>query len=248
MHASRLQRPVFILRGAFPPGDDGTGMTHTFAGRRGDPGDIGHHRFAERRFDIRRGFFLFRAADLADQDNAFGLRVLFKQLKTIDEIHAMDRIAPDPHTGTLPQSALGGLMDGFIGERARARDDADTAWLMDIAGHDADLALPGGDDPRTVGANEAGAGILTEAHAELDHIEYRDTLGNAYDHVDTCIRRLRDRLHRISGGHKDHAGFSPGLLYGFTDRIEHRQTEVDLAATPGRDTAHKPGPVLQGLL
>src|ERR671914_366173 len=175
MYASRLQRPVFILRGAFAPGDDGTGVTHTSAGRRSDPGDIGHHRFADLGFDIGCGLFLFRAADLADQDNAFGFRVLFKQLKAIDEIHAMDRIAADPHTTTLPQSALGGLMDGLIGERARARDDTDTARLMDIAGHDADLALPGGDDPRTVGSNKPGAGILTEAHAELDRIEHRHT-------------------------------------------------------------------------
>ena len=53
-----------------------------------------------------------------------------------------------------PDAAAGELPDGFVGERAAAGDDADAAGLVDVAGHDADLAFAGGDDAGAVGADE----------------------------------------------------------------------------------------------
>ena len=41
----------------------------------------------------------------------------------------------------LAQAEAGQLPDGLVGERAAAADDADRARLVDVAGHDADLAL-----------------------------------------------------------------------------------------------------------
>ena len=43
-----------------------------------------------------------------------------------------------------------GLVHGLVGERARAGNDCDPAFLVDVAGHDPDLALARLDDARAV--------------------------------------------------------------------------------------------------
>src|SRR3546814_10628591 len=86
--------------------------------------------------------------DLADHDDALGLRIVLEQLKAVDEVPAVDRVAADADDGRLAQARVGRLLDRLVRQRARARDDADLAHGMDVAGHDADLALAGGDDVR----------------------------------------------------------------------------------------------------
>src|SRR5690242_17963966 len=76
-------------------------------------------------------------------------------LRALQEIGAVDRIAADADAGGLAEASRGRLRHRFIGERARARDDADLAALVDMARHDADLALARRYDPRTIGAYEA---------------------------------------------------------------------------------------------
>jgi hypothetical protein len=51
--------------------------------------------------------------------------VRWKQLEAVDEVHAAHRIAADTDAGTLAEAVVGGLEDGFVGQRAGARDDAD---------------------------------------------------------------------------------------------------------------------------
>ena len=48
---------------------------------------------------------------------------------------------PMPTAVDLAEALVGGLEHRFVGQRARAADDADAALLEDVAGHDADLAL-----------------------------------------------------------------------------------------------------------
>src|SRR6202000_638326 len=97
------------------------------------------------------GRFFFRAAaDFADHDDAFGLRIVLEQLQAVDEVQAVDRVAADADAGGLAQAFVGGLEHGFIGQRARTRHDADLARLVDMTGHDADLRLAGGDDAGAV--------------------------------------------------------------------------------------------------
>ena len=49
----------------------------------------------------------------------------------------------------------GQLPDGLVGQGAGAADHADAAGLVDVAGHDADLALVGRDDAGAVGTDQA---------------------------------------------------------------------------------------------
>ena len=83
-----------------------------------------------------------------------------EQLEHVDELRALDRIAADADGRRLAEAGVGGLLHGLVGQRARARDDADAAGLEDVARHDADLAL--------VGRQHAGA-VRARAGASRSH-------------------------------------------------------------------------------
>ena len=57
---------------------------------------------------------------------------------------------PMPMHVRLAQPELRELMDRFVGQRAALRDDADAAFLADVAGDDAGLALARRDDAGAV--------------------------------------------------------------------------------------------------
>src|SRR5262249_23755309 len=116
------------------------------AWRRGDARDVRDDRLADVVLDERgRGFFV-AAADLADEDDALGLRIPLEELEHVDEIHAAHRIATNAHARALAELRVRGLEDGLVREGAGARNDADRTFLVNEARHDADLALIGGDD------------------------------------------------------------------------------------------------------
>src|SRR5262249_48166507 len=131
--------------GAFAAGDDRARMAHTPSRRSGHAGDETNHRLLAPALgfqfqEIGRRFFR-RAADLADHDHRLRLGIAEEQLEDIDDLGAFDRIAADPDASRLPEARHRRLVHGFVGERARSRNDADAAALMDVARHDADLAL-----------------------------------------------------------------------------------------------------------
>src|SRR6185295_8756537 len=101
-------------------------------------------------------FLLGRAPDLADEDDSPGLGVFLEEAQGVDEAGPHDRVSPDPQAGALPEPELRGLPDRLVGEGPAAGDDAHLAGAVDVAGHDADLALARCDDPRAVGADETG--------------------------------------------------------------------------------------------
>ena len=59
-----------------------------------------------------------------------------------------------PTAVVWPMPRVRELVDGFVGQRARAGNDAHRALAEDLAGHDADLAFLRRDDARAVGADE----------------------------------------------------------------------------------------------
>jgi hypothetical protein len=52
------------------------------------------------------GFFFVAAADLADHDDAFGLRVALEQLEHVDEVHAATGSPPMPTQVLWPRPLL----------------------------------------------------------------------------------------------------------------------------------------------
>jgi hypothetical protein len=136
------------------------------------------------------------AADLADHDDALGLRVFLEQLEAVDEVHAVDRVAADADAGGLAEAVVGRLVHRFVGQRAGARHDADLARLVDEARHDADLALARGDDARAVRSDQPAVVVVAPAALTLHHVEHRDALGDADDQLHAGVGRLQDRIGR----------------------------------------------------
>ena len=61
------------------------------------------------------------------------------------------RVPADADAGGLPVPGTGDLPNSLISKGSRTGNDADLAGLVDIAGHNADLALVGRYDAGAVG-------------------------------------------------------------------------------------------------
>src|SRR5579872_404720 len=234
--------------GAGAPGDDGAGMAHAAPRRRGDACDEPDHRLLHLRFlEEFRGFFLGRSADLADHDDGLSVGIGEKELEAIDEIGAVDWITADTDAARLAQPGRGGLRHRLIGQGPGTRDDADMALGVDMAGHDADLALLRRDDARAIGADEPGLGT-GQGPLHRHHIEDGDTLGNTHHERDLGIDRLENRVGGEGRRDINDAGRSIRRPHRALDRVEDREIEMAGAALPRGHPAHHLGAVGDRLL
>src|SRR5437660_302570 len=139
-------------------------MAHAASRRSGLPGDETDDRLLHVGLDPFGGALFGVAADFADQNNGVRVRIVVEKLDGVEKCRANDGIAADADARGLADAELRQLMDGFVGERAAAADDADVALLVDAAGHDADFAFAGGDDARAVRNDEASFFVDEDAH------------------------------------------------------------------------------------
>ena len=199
------------------------------------------------RLDVVRGGFFRGAADLADHDDGFGLGIFVEQLERVDVGGADDGVAADADGGGLADAALRELIDGLVGEGAGARDDADRAFLVNAAGHDADLGFAGRDDAGAVGADEARLRVL-ELRPDLHHVVDRDAFGDADDQRQAGVFGFEDGVGGERRRHEDDGGVGAGLLYRLGDGVEDRPALVGGAAFAGRDAADDFGAVFGAAL
>src|SRR5262249_14142075 len=184
-----------------------------------------------------------RAADLADHHDRLGGAVLREQLEGCGVVGADDGIAADADAGGLADAQGRELIDGLVGEGPAAADDTHRPALVDMAGHDADLALLSrGDDARAVGADEPRAPAL-QVGVDPNHVERRDALGDADDQLDPGVRRLQDRIRGAGGRAQDHGAVGAGLAHRLLDAVEEREALDGGAALPRGDAAHDTGAV-----
>src|SRR5262249_4862437 len=116
-------------------------MAHALAGRSGLSGDKRCHRLSDVLFDKFRRLLFRAAADLTHHQDRLRSRIILEELQGIDERGAYDWITPEADAGRLSESKIGELPNRLIGQGAAAADEADRSRLVDVAGHDADLAL-----------------------------------------------------------------------------------------------------------
>ena len=194
--------------------------------------------------ELRRPLLL-GAADLADHHHGLGVGVLLEGAQAVDEVGARDRVAADADARGLPYALLRELVQRLVGQCARARDDAHrSSRQRDVARGDADVALAGADDPRTVRTQQPGAReLLDQAVVGQRLVLGRDALGDADDEGDAGLGRLNDGVRRGPRGHADEGGGGARLL----DRLGHRGVDrnaLDLLAAPlGVGAAHDLGAV-----
>lgn len=117
--------------------------------------------------------------NLTDHHDTLGVGVVEEDLEAINEVGAIEGITTDADTKSLAESGLGSLVDGFVGKSARSGDNTDLSALVDVTGHDTDLALLRRDDTRAVGTDESGLVLLDESRFDTNHILSGDTFSNA---------------------------------------------------------------------
>ena len=110
------------------------------------------------------------ASDLSDHNDSLGGRVLDEQLQAVDEVCAVKGVSTNTDTESLAQANSAGLMNSFVGESARPGDDSNTARLVDVAGHDTNLAGAGGDDAGTVRTDQTRFALSQQSVLNLHHI------------------------------------------------------------------------------
>jgi hypothetical protein len=113
-------------------------------------------------------------------------------------------------------------------------------WMT--AGHDADLALAGGDDAGAVGTDEAHRFVL-EIVLHPHHVHDRNALGDADDQGHFGVGRFHDGVGGKGRGHENHAGVGAGNFDGIGDRIENGNIVHLLAALSGGHAGNHLGAV-----
>ena len=122
----------------------------------------------------------------------------------VEERRPDDRVAADADARRLAEARVGHRLDRLVGQRARARDDADAALAVDRAGMIPTLARPGDVAPGQLGPISRAPARLDDLDRR-DHVEGRDALGDAEDRRDAGGRRLHDGVRRAGGRDEDAA-------------------------------------------
>ncbi len=248
MDARTLHRLDLLLGAALAAGDDRARMAHTAARWRGKPGDKAHRGLLGLGLlEEIRGVFLRRAPDLTDHDDGLGLGVLQEHIQAVDEVGAVDRIATDADAGGLSQTHRRGLCHRLVGQGPGAGDDTHAPRPVDVAGHDADLALIGGNDAGAVGPYQPGLGA-GEYPLHLHHVRHRNAFRDADHQRDLGIDRLHDGVRGEGRRHIDCRGRGAGLGHRVGHRIEDREPQVLGSSLAGGDPADHLGPIGERLL
>ena len=167
-----------------------------------------------------------------------------EHLQAIDEIEPAHGIAADPDARGLTDAERRELTHRLVGEGARLREHPDGPLLVDVPGHDANLAFAGGDDARAVRANEARGAALEEA-AHPHHIEHRDAVGDADHQAAAGVGGLGNGVGRPDGRDENARDIGALGADGGLDRVEDRHLAVEaLAAAERRHPRDHVGPVL----
>src|SRR5437868_12425423 len=135
-------------------------MAHAPAGRRGLTRDKSNYRLLHMPLYVVGSGLLCVPANFPDHYYSLGLRIAVKQLERIQEICANDGIAADTDRRGLPNPPRCKLINRFISERPGSRNDSHRPFLVNLRGHDADLAMSRRNDARAVGPNQTRSAIL----------------------------------------------------------------------------------------
>src|SRR2546422_923438 len=101
--------------------------------------------------------------DLADHHDGGGPRVVVEQAQGVRMVRADDRVAADADAGGLADAEGRELGHRLVGEGPGTAHHPHRPALVDVAGHDPDLALlPRRDHPGAVRAYEPGLAVLQE--------------------------------------------------------------------------------------
>ena len=217
-------------------------MSHTLALGGRDPCDVGDNRFRNVTANKVGCLFLSGPADLTDHHNGLCSRVFLEQPQNIYKMRPRDRIATNANAGRLAVAHIGRLLDRFISQCARARDDTDLTGQVNRRRHDADFAFTGRNHTGAVGADQPHTQLVT-LDLGIQHIQRWHAFSDADNQFDAGVCRLKNRILAKRSGHIDDRRIGGRLRNRLRDGIEYRQTKVSLSALPGGHTTDHFGAV-----
>ena len=118
---------------------------------------------------------------------------------------------PRPTHVDWPRPRLRQLPDGLVGQRAAAAHHADRALLVDVARHDADLALVGRDHAGAIRPDRARDLLRAHHVVHADHVEHGHAFGDGDHGFDAGVDRFQNRVGGEGRRHEDHRGVGAGL-------------------------------------
>src|SRR5690606_24810296 len=221
-------------------GDQGTGVTHAFSGRRCHTSDKANNGLGHIVFSPQSRVDFVWTADLANHDNGIGIRIVVEHLEHVDVLQTVDWVATDTDSRGLTQAQFGYLSNGFVCQRAGAADHTDAALAVNVAGHDTDLQLVRSDQTGAVRAQQQGFAVFcAHAVAHFQHVANRDAFGNADNQVQVSFNSFPDGSRSTCGRNVDNrhscASFSLGVGHGGVNRY----TFEILTSTLGVHASHK---------
>src|SRR6266853_1471141 len=189
--AGGSHRGVLVLGCTLTAADDCACMTHAASRRSSLAGDETDDRLLHVGLDPFGGALFGAAADFADHNDGVGVRIIVEKLNGVEERGADNGIAADADASRLADAELRQLMDGFVGQRAAAADDANVALLVDAARHDADFAFARGDDAGAVWADETRF-LEVQDGGDAHHVEGGNAFGDTDDERDFSVVGLEN--------------------------------------------------------
>ena len=161
----------------------------------------------------------------------------------IDEACADDRVAAESHAGALAETQIARLPDRFVGQGAAATHHANLAGVVNVAGHDADLAATGRDDSGTIRTNQNGIACL-DLFVDANHVEHGHPFGDRRDDSNAGIDCFENRIGGERWRNENHRRIGAGLLDRLFDGIKNGDPFDVLAALARRDAADHLGAVV----
>lgn len=251
MHSGVLEGLDLLLGASLSSGDDGSGVTHTTARGRRETSNERHNGFGTSARVVlleELGSILFVvASNLTDEDDSLGLGVANEDIEAIDKVGAVEGISSDSDAERLAEADVGGLVDGLVGQSSGSRHDSDLSLLVNVAGHDTNLAFLRLDNSGAVGADQSGLALRKKPVLDANHVVLGNSLGNADSQGDLSIQGLFDGLCGERRRHEDHGGGGTSLVHSLLDAVEDGLVEVSLTALSGSDSTNEVGAILDGL-
>jgi len=251
MHTSGLQGGDFGASGTLATGNDSSSVAHTSAGRSGDTGDEGYDGLGvgaavglgQEFGSLLLGF----TTDLTDHDDSLGGGIMHKDIKAVNEVSTVEWITTNTNTESLSKANQGSLMNSLVGQGTRAGNNTDNTLLVNMSGHNTDLALAGGDNTGAVGTDQARLALADQGVLHLDHVLLGNTFSDADDQGDFRLQGLKNGGGSTGRWDVDNGGVRFYCSVGLGYRVEDGQTKMFPTSLAWANTSDHVGTVLNGL-
>src|ERR1035437_194899 len=172
---------------------------------------------------------------------------------------AVHRIATDADASGLADAARSQLPDRFVSQRAAARDNSDVAFLVNVAGRDADaatavriLAVAGRDNAGTVRSDEPRLGVALQRALHFDQSAHGNAFRDGDNEFESGVRAFENRIGGEGRRNENRARRRAGLFHRVGDGVENWNSFAavlkELSAFARRDAGDDLRAVINGEL